>query len=236
MTSRGNIWAIVPAAGAGKRVGGVVPKQYLSLNDRPLIEWTLKRLLQLDELVRIIVVVSTDDGYWPELEVSRHSRIQRSDGGAERCYSVLNGLNALEGQASDNDWVLVHDAARPCVRVSDIRQLIARAQDTDDGAILAMRVRDTMKISNKNNKIKETINRDSMWHALTPQIFRFGQLKLALVKAIDDGFEVTDEASAMEHAGKHPLLVEGASDNIKVTLPEDLSLAGFFLNKQASIR
>ena len=233
MTSRGNIWSIVPAAGAGKRVGGEVPKQYLSLNDRPLIDWTLKRLLQLEELVRIIVVVSADDSYWPELEVSRHSRIQRADGGAERCYSVLNGLNALEGQARENDWVLVHDAARPCVRVSDIRRLIVKAMDSDDGAILAMRVRDTMKISNKNNEIKDTVNRDSLWHALTPQLFRFDQLKLALIKAIEDGYEVTDEASAMEHTGKHPLLVEGASDNIKVTLPEDLSLAGFFLDKQA---
>ena len=233
MTSRGNIWSIVPAAGAGKRVGGEVPKQYLSLNDRPLIDWTLKRLLQLEELVRIIVVVSADDSYWPELEVSRHSRIQRADGGAERCYSVLNGLNALEGQARENDWVLVHDAARPCVRVNDIRRLIVKAMDSDDGAILAMRVRDTMKISNKNNEIKDTVNRDSLWHALTPQLFRFDQLKLALIKAIEDGYEVTDEASAMEHTGKHPLLVEGASDNIKVTLPEDLSLAGFFLDKQA---
>ena len=232
MSSHGNIWAIVPAAGIGKRVGGEVPKQYLSLNGRPLIDWTLTRLLQLQELVRIIVVVSADDAYWPELEVSQHSRIQRANGGTERCYSVLNGLIALEGQARDNDWVLVHDAARPCVRVSDMRLLISRAQDADNGAILAMRVRDTMKKSNKNNEIEETVNRESLWHALTPQLFRYGQLKQALLMAIDDGFEVTDEASAMEHAGKHPRLVEGASDNIKVTRPEDLSLAGFFLNKQ----
>ena len=144
----------------------------------------------------------------------------------------MNGLIALEGQARDSDWVLVHDAARPCVRVSDMRLLIAKAQDADNGAILAMRVRDTMKKAINNNKIEKTVDRNSLWHALTPQLFRFGQLKQALLTAIDDGFEVTDEASAMEHAGNHPLLVEGASDNIKVTRPEDLPLAGFFLRTQ----
>jgi 2-C-methyl-D-erythritol 4-phosphate cytidylyltransferase len=233
MSSIGRIWAIVPAAGVGRRVGGDVPKQYLDLNGIPLIQWTLERLLDMDELVRIVVVVSAGDEYWPDLPISQHSRIQRADGGAERCYSVLNGLAALEGQAEENDWVLVHDAARPCVRIEDIRLLASRVQQSNDGGILAMRVRDTMKKSSKDNKIEDTVNRDSLWHALTPQIFRFARLKSALQAAIDDGFEVTDEASAMEHAGYHPLLVEGASDNIKVTLPEDMALAGFFLRRQA---
>lgn len=233
MSNTGKIWAIVPAAGVGKRVGGDVPKQYLDLNGIPLIQWTLERLLDMDELVRIVVVVSADDQYWPDLHISQHSRIQRADGGAERCYSVLNGLAALEGQAEENEWVLVHDAARPCVRIEDIRLLASRVQQDNDGGILAMRVRDTMKKSNKDNKIEGTVNRDSLWHALTPQMFRYARLKSALQAAIEDGFEVTDEASAMQHAGHHPLLVEGASDNIKVTLPDDLALAGFFLQRQA---
>lgn len=234
MNDRGKLWAVVPAAGVGKRVGGSVPKQYLDLNNRPLIDWTLRRLLELNEIMKLVVVVSADDEYWPELEISLNTRIQSTDGGRERCYSVLNGLLALDGQAEDDDWVLVHDAARPCVRISDIERLITAATQAENGAILAMRVKDTMKKSTNNNQIENTINRDSIWHALTPQMFRYAELKSALLKAIDDGFEVTDEASAMEHAGYHPLLVEGASDNIKVTLPEDLELAGFFLEQQAS--
>jgi 2-C-methyl-D-erythritol 4-phosphate cytidylyltransferase len=187
----------------------------------------------MDELVRIVVAVSAEDVYWPELAISQHSRLQTTVGGNERCHSVLNGLSALDNQAREDDWVMVHDAARPCVRISDIRRLITQSQAAGIGGILAMRVRDTMKKSSINNEITETVNRDSLWHALTPQFFRFAQLKTALQAAIDDGFEVTDEASAMEHAGFHPLLVEGASDNIKVTLPADLSLAGFFLQQQA---
>ena len=229
-----NIWAILPAAGVGKRTGADIPKQYLSLNGRPLIEWTLNRLLEMDEIVRIVVVVSANDSYWRDLNISRHSRILQADGGSERCYSVLNGLRALQGQADADDWVLVHDAARPCVRTRDIQLLVDAAIAAGKGGILAMRVRDTMKKSNDNNEIESTVNRDSLWHALTPQLFRYGELNNELQQALDDGFEVTDEASAMEHAGQQPLLVEGASDNIKVTLPEDLALADFFLRKQDS--
>ena len=230
--SKTNLWAIVPAAGVGKRTGADIPKQYLTLNGRPLIEWTLNRLLELDEIVRIVVVVSADDPYWPELSISRHSRILQADGGSERCYSVLNGLQALQGEADEDDWILVHDAARPCVRSRDIRRLVDSATAAGKGGILAMKVRDTMKKSNNNNEIENTVNRDSLWHALTPQLFRYAELRTALTQALDDGFEVTDEASAMEHAGLQPLLVEGASDNIKVTMPEDIALAGFFLKTQ----
>jgi len=232
MNSKSKLWAIVPAAGVGKRVGGKIPKQYLDLHGRPLIAWTLKRLLELDELQKVQVVISADDGYWSDLVILDDNRIQTTTGGSERCYSVLNGLEALQDEAAEEDWVLVHDAARPCVRIADIRRLIETARHENQGGILAIPVRDTIKNSINNNKIENTVDRNSLWHALTPQLFKYGELRKALQSALADNFQVTDEASAMEHAGYSPLLVEGASDNIKVTLPEDLALAGFFIRNQ----
>ena len=224
--------AIVPAAGVGKRLGGPVPKQYLDLNGRPLIERTLERLLQLEQLQQLIVVISSDDEYWPDLQISKHPDIHTAAGGSERCHSVLNGLDSIADQVNDDDWVLVHDAARPCVRVEDMQRLIMTANQKNRGGILAMPVRDTIKKSNDNNEIEDTVDRNSLWHAFTPQLFRYAELWEALRTAIDQGVMVTDESSAMEYAGYQPLLVEGASDNIKVTLPEDLALASFFLAKQ----
>lgn len=232
MSSESKLWAIVPAAGVGRRVGGEIPKQYLDLHGRPLIAWTLKRLLELDELQQVTVAISAEDNYWSDLVIRNDQRIQTTIGGDERCHSVLNGLEALAGEAADSDWVLVHDAARPCVRIDDIRRLIAAARKSENGAILAIPVRDTIKKSNDNKEIECTIDRDSLWHALTPQLFKYGELRHALQLALADNFQVTDEASAMEYAGFTPLLVEGASDNIKVTLPEDLALAGFFIRNQ----
>lgn len=232
MNSESKLWAIVPAAGVGRRVGGEIPKQYLDLHGRPLIAWTLKRLLELDELQQVTVAISAEDNYWSDLVIRNDQRIQTTIGGDERCHSVLNGLEALAGEAADSDWVLVHDAARPCVRIDDIRRLIAAARKSENGAILAIPVRDTIKKSNDNKEIECTIDRDSLWHALTPQLFKYGELRHALQLALADNFQVTDEASAMEYAGFTPLLVEGASDNIKVTLPEDLALAGFFIRNQ----
>ena len=232
MNSESKLWAVVPAAGVGRRVGGEIPKQYLDLHGRPLIAWTLKRLLELNELQRVTVAISAEDSYWSDLVIRNDQRIQTTIGGDERCHSVLNGLVALEEEAADNDWVLVHDAARPCVRIDDIRRLIVVARKSENGAILAIPVRDTIKKSNNNKEIENTVDRDSLWHALTPQLFKYGELRHALQLALADSFQVTDEASAMEYAGYRPLLVEGASDNIKVTLPEDLALAGFFIRNQ----
>ena len=226
------VWAVVPAAGVGKRVGDDIPKQYLRLHHQTILEWSLERLMQVPEVQKIVVAVSEGDEYWPELKIMAHERIETAEGGYQRCHSVLNGLHILNRLAEDSDWVLVHDAARPCVRVADIEKLIDTATARDQGAILAIPVRDTMKKSNDNNEIEETVERDFLWHALTPQLFKFGELKQALQAALDDGFEVTDEASAMEHAGFKPLLVEGHSDNIKVTLPQDLHLAAHFLTQQ----
>lgn len=229
------LWAIIPAAGVGKRVGGATPKQYLELHGQPILEWTINRLLAIDELTGLVVVVSESDEYWGGLSMSQHEKILRAPGGTERCHSVLSGLLMLQGQADSDDWVLVHDAARPCVRQVDIAKLIHQCQQHNNGGILAMPVRDTMKRANEDQRIADTVDRSALWHALTPQCFRFGELFQALSQALKDGYEVTDEASAMEYAGHHPLLVEGHSDNIKVTLPQDLALAAHFLQEQESL-
>lgn len=228
------LWAIVPAAGVGKRVGGNVPKQYLPVHDRPIIRWTIDRLQQVEGLHKVVVAISSEDEYWPDLDVDFRSNIKMIEGGAERCYTVLNALQSIENEAAETDWVLVHDAARPCVRVDDINKLVSACQQQQTGGILAVPVRDTMKKSGSDQRIVDTLDRSTMWHALTPQCFRYAELRQALESALSGGFEVTDEASAMEHSGQQPILVQGHSDNIKVTLPEDLQLAAYYLQQQNS--
>lgn len=226
-------WTIVPAAGRGQRMGSDIPKQYLRLHDTPVLVHTLRRLAQLDQLVGMVVVIASDDAHWSalgklELPVPLHT----VTGGAERCHSVLNALNWLQTHAADSDWVLVHDAARPCVRVSDIQKLISAVQDTAAGGLLAFPVRDTMKRATADNRIAQTVDRSGLWHALTPQMFRLGTLRSALQAALQRGIQVTDEAMAIELTGVQPLLVEAGSDNIKITRRDDLELAAFYLQKQ----
>lgn len=226
------LWAIVPAAGVGQRVGGPIPKQYLRLHGKAVIEWTIDRLLDLPDLHAVVAVVSEGDEYWRSLSVANHKQVRRAPGGPERCYSVLSGLSLISDDASDSDWVIVHDAVRPCVRVKDIEKLMNQCRQRGAGGILAMPVRDTMKRANSGAAIIETLDRSCMWHALTPQCFRYGELKSALQQALAGGLKITDEASAMECAGVRPLVVEGHSDNIKVTLPQDVQLAAYFLQQQ----
>lgn len=228
-------WVVIPAAGVGKRMGADRPKQYLPLLGKSVIEQTIACFLDHPHIVGIVVSVSHDDGYWPVLPVSRSPRIVRAEGGAERCHSVLNGLEALAPQAAAEDWVLVHDAARPCLARSDLNKLIADLADDEVGGILAVPVRDTMKRGDGTGHIARTEDRNDLWHALTPQMFRFGLLRNALQRSLADGFVVTDEASAIEHMGLKPRLVEGRADNIKVTRPEDLALAAYFLGKNRAI-
>lgn len=232
MTESVKFWPILPAAGVGSRMKADRPKQYLSLNGRYLMDHTLEVMLSYPAFEKTVLVLSADDPYWPASIYSGNERIIRAEGGAERCYSVLNGLAALDGLAADNDWVVVHDVARPCLQHSDLDALLTQLQDP--GAILAAPVRDTMKRGSQTggkNVIDHTVERKQLWHALTPQVFRYAQLKQALQQCLRDGVEVTDEASAIEHTGQAPLLVEGRSDNIKVTRPEDLALAAFFLSR-----
>tara|TARA_Y100000782_G_C10073713_1_gene218963 strand:- start:25 stop:690 length:666 start_codon:yes stop_codon:yes gene_type:complete len=213
------------------------PKQYLTLQNRYLIDHTLALMLSYPAFERLVLVLSADDPYWPHSDFASDMRIIRAAGGSERCYSVLNGLQALEGIAAADDWVVVHDVARPCLLHSDLDKLLHTIQDP--GAILAAPVRDTMKRGRQGADnstvagavIDHTVEREQLWHALTPQVFRYAELKHALQKALADGFEVTDEASAMEHLGLSPALVAGQASNIKVTRPEDLALAEFFLSR-----
>ena len=225
-------WAVVPAAGVGRRMGGDVPKQYLMLNQKPVIAHTLERLLNYPRISGVVVAISAEDEYWSGAGFENDSRVHRAPGGDERCHSVLNGLKVLAAMASPSDWLLVHDAARPCLRIEDLDRLITELETDPVGGILAVPVHDTVKQSDAQGRVQKTVPRESLWRAYTPQMFRFSMLKQALEHALEQGVVVTDEASAIEDWGELPRLVEGHSDNIKITRPEDLGLAGFFLQQQ----
>lgn len=220
--------AIVPAAGIGSRMGADCPKQYLTLAGKTILEHTLGCLLSHPAIARVIVALAPHDGWFEQLAVAADPRILRVEGGIERAYSVLNALHVAEGK-----WVLVHDAARPCLCHSDLDKLITTAMACD-GAILGSRVRDTMKRTDGAGNIVATVEREQLWHALTPQMFPAGTLKRALEEGLALGALITDEASAMERAGFTVKMVEGRADNIKVTRPEDLSLAELFLQQQSA--
>ena len=207
-----------------------IPKQYLPLADKTVLEHTLDTLLSCRQFAGVVLVLSAGDGYWESIQ-GRYldQSLETTIGGAERCHSVLNGLKQLAGRASEDDWVLVHDAARPCVRLSDIETLISTLSSSTDGGLLGVPVADTMKRADSEQRITATVDREGLWHAYTPQMFRVGQLRAALQHAIDNDLLVTDEASAMEHAGYQPRMVQGQRDNIKITVPADLELAAWYL-------
>ena len=230
MTNKLQLTAVVPAAGVGKRMGSNVPKQYLQLAGKSVIEHTLERLLSHPSINKIVVALSPTDPYFAELEISRNPLIQRVDGGQERADSVLAGLQTLQGDG----WVLVHDAARPCVCHQDLDNLFALASNGNTGGILATPVRDTMKRASQEmpNKVSHTECRDDLWHALTPQFFPADTLTDALTSALSQGIAITDEASAIEWAGGEVTLVEGSNSNIKITRPDDLALAEFYLTRR----
>ena len=230
MTEAIKFWAVVPAAGVGKRMNADRPKQYLDLAGKTVIEHTLLRLLQAEVFTAVAVAISEEDPYWTELDVASHEQIIRAKGGKERADSVLSGLHAIREQARDADWVLVHDAARPCITPSDIHHLIDSLVNDDVGGILALPCADTLKTVQGKN-ILGTADRSHIWRALTPQMFRYGDLKTALEQAVGNP-AITDEASALELQGKQPKIVEGRPDNIKITRPEDLALAHFFMEQQ----
>jgi len=230
-------WVVIPAAGFGSRMGTTVPKQYLSLSGKTILEHTLERWVAMARIESIVVVVAENDPYWPTMALKQHQKIKTVIGGMERGHSVLNGLRFLQQCADANDWVLVHDAARPCVRHSDVTQLMDAVKNHPVGGLLAHPVQDTMKrgqvTSNASVEVVETVKRQNLWHALTPQMFRFSTLLSALSSVMDQGLVITDESAAIEHVGLSPLLVSGARDNIKITYPEDLALAQYYLDRQA---
>lgn len=229
------IWAIVPAAGIGKRMQSAMPKQYLSLNNRPVIEHTINALLQNENIAGLVIALQADDAYWPDINISSQKPVLRTTGGKERADSVLNAINELfnyEQFNKDSDWVMVHDAVRPCLRQQDIDKLVLEVGEDGNGGLLALPVRDTMKRQGALAAVAVTVERENLWHALTPQYFPAVALKKALEKAQQDGLAITDESSAMELAGFSPKLVQGHEDNIKITRPDDLRLASLYLQSQ----
>ena len=228
------IWAILPAAGIGRRMGSITPKQYLSLNGATVIESTLRRLLNIVSIKEIVVVLNETDSYWSSLKTSYPKSVRTVIGGGQRYQSVLNGLNPLKEKAEVSDWVLVHDAVRPCVREADIEKLIATLQFHAIGGVLGSPVADTLKEVNEHAEIQRTIDRSNCWGALTPQMFRYGILREALEVVASQGLVVTDEAAAIELLGHVALMVKGKTDNIKITTDADLELAGKILELQQS--
>jgi 2-C-methyl-D-erythritol 4-phosphate cytidylyltransferase len=229
------IWAIVPAAGIGKRMQSDIAKQYLPLDGRPVLEYTVNTLLLNEHISGIIVAFQADDAYWPQIKIDSHKPVLRTKGGNERADSVLNALDELERLDLFNidDWVMVHDAVRPCLQQRDINKLISDVGNNKNGGLLALPVRDTMKRQQDEATpatVASTINRENLWHALTPQYFPAIALKNALLKAKQENLNVTDESSAMEMFGFSPRLVTGDETNIKITRPDDLKLAALYLS------
>ncbi len=223
-----DVIAIVPAAGIGSRMQAECPKQYLTIQGKTILEHALDRLLAHPGIGRIIVAISPDDPWFSTLPLAHDPRIISVTGGQTRAHSVLAGLQA----ATSSQWVLVHDAARPCLHPDDLTRLLALTATSQVGGILAAPVRDTMKrAAPASQAIAHTVDREALWHALTPQLFPLALLHRCLERALNDGAVITDEASALEYCGYHPELVTGRSDNIKVTRPEDLALATFYLTQ-----
>ena len=225
------LWCVVPAAGRGARFGAALPKQYLPLAGRTVLSHALERIAAHPRVGGIVVALAPDDRHWGDVTTLSGKRVVTVDGGAERSDSVLAGLSALCGIVAEDQFILVHDAARPCVRPADISRLIDLGVPAG-GALLAAPLRDTLKRAGADGRAVATEARDSRWRALTPQLFRLGELVGALDAARNAGVVVTDEAMAMERLGHRPLLVEGAEDNIKITTPNDLALAEFILMRQ----
>ena len=226
--------AIVPAAGVGKRMKANCPKQYLKIQGKTVLEHTIDKLLACQQIEHVIVAVSDGDEYFSDTALVTNKNVTRVSGGAERVDSVLAGLKS--NKASHYQWALVHDAARPCVDKADIENLIQACLESETGGLLAYPVRDTMKRAHlspdKSELVDNTVEREHMWHALTPQMYQTEVLINAIESGLKQGVTITDESSAIEAFGSQSKLVEASSENIKITRPDDLALASFILHKQ----
>lgn len=228
------LYALVPAAGTGSRMGASLPKQYLPLLGQPLIRHALTALCVAPEIDRVHVVLSADDAEWARHDWSalEPRLVALRCGGATRAESVLGGLRAIADVVEPSDWILVHDAARPCLAPWHISRLVRELAADEVGGLLAVPLADTLKRADAQGRVAATVPREQLWQAQTPQMFRYAVLRAALEQAT----EVTDEASAIETAGLHPRLVQGDATNLKVTYPLDLHLAQWILENREGVR
>jgi len=224
------LWAVIPAAGSGSRFSKTELKQYQPIQDQTVLEHTIDRLNTLS-LQGYVLAIGAQDTMAKNLNFAASEKAHFCLGGAERVHSVLNALRYLAQIASDDDYVLVHEAARPCVSAENLKELADYCVERDTAAILAIPVRDTLKFVSDQH-IQNTVSRDHLWQAQTPQMAKLGVLRDAIEKALNDGINITDEASALEHAGISVDVVQGRSDNIKITYTDDLELARLILASQ----
>ncbi len=223
-----DVIAVVPAAGIGSRMQTECPKQYLQIGGKTILEHAVASLLAHPRIGHVIIAISPTDSWFASLPLASNPRVTVVNGGGLRADSVLAGLQAADGA----QWVLVHDAARPCLHQDDLANLLAITHTSKTGGILAAPVRDTMKRGEPGKPlIAHTVEREDLWHALTPQLFPLELLRSCLLRALNEGATITDEASALEYCGFHPELISARADNIKVTRPEDLALAAFYLTR-----
>jgi len=224
-------WAVVPAAGVGRRMGGNIPKQYLELAGETVLVRTMERLASCPGISGVFLGVSAGDPFWRKMSFSASWLKSVCEGGDERADTVSRILDDMSGTVQQYDWVLVHDAVRPCVSHKDIQRLM-KLVGQEDGGLLGRPITDTVKFVDSVDRVEKTLSRQGLWRAQTPQMFRYGELQQALLTAKKKGLIVTDEASAMEYVGFHPLMVAGSSENIKITVPGDLQLAEVFFQGQ----
>lgn len=230
-------WAVIPAAGSGMRMGSSIPKQYLSLGGRTVIERVVDILVADPAIAGITVAVAADDPYWKRyLPGSWQKPVRVASGGETRAHSVLNALLTLREELQDHDWVLVHDAARPCLHPRDLELLMREVAEDEVGGILATPVADTLKRVDEERRVESTTVRERLWRAFTPQMFRYRLLMDALQAALAEGEAPGDEAAAVERQRHSVKVVEGRSDNIKITRPDDIALAEAILAHRAGER
>jgi 2-C-methyl-D-erythritol 4-phosphate cytidylyltransferase len=227
------VHALIPAAGRSVRFGGTTLKQYAHLLGMPVMAHSIAAVERHDAVESVSVALASDDGIFEQLIRPNYPSVQTVTGGNSRAQTVMNGLRFIKEQHPDCEWVLVHDAARPCLSLADLNRLLDEGLQSDTGAILAVPVHDTLKLADETGCIEQTVDRSGYWAAQTPQLFRIGELVMNLEAALSAGLEPTDEASAMELTGARPLLVEGSTSNIKITGAEDLALAEFILQRQS---
>jgi 2-C-methyl-D-erythritol 4-phosphate cytidylyltransferase len=231
-------FVVIPAAGSGRRFSSSLPKQYAALGSATVIEHALAPFENDPDCAGVIVAIAADDSWWPAIAARRSRLIEGVTGGEQRAHSVRNALRSLASRVRDDDWIMVHDAARPCLSVADLENLKRELASHPVGGLLAIPLADTLKRALEPGAnlthVDATLERDGLWRAATPQVFRCGVLLRSLEAALDAHRTPTDEAQAIEWSGQRPRLVVGRADNIKVTTADDLALAAAILGSRAS--